>query len=162
MAAPENERFYFIHIFWSTWQNLINLVCNVMFSIMGDVEYCLLLQTFHVCFSYQKLKHQWKIYRGSGFLSCRSAGGRWLPLIAMFIGLIWGPSGADRTQVGPMLALWTLLSGTLLNYSTTRWISGYSIWSLIVLRIFAMNRCFSHWKIDHMNYIGVSRAASFP
>ena len=23
----------------------------------------------------------------------------------------WGPSGADRTQVGPMLASWTLLSG---------------------------------------------------
>ena len=26
---------------------------------------------------------------------------------------IWGPSGADRTQVGPMLAPWTLLSGTV-------------------------------------------------
>ena len=26
---------------------------------------------------------------------------------------IWGPPGADRTQVGPMLAPWTLLSGTL-------------------------------------------------
>ena len=25
----------------------------------------------------------------------------------------WGPSGADRTQVGPMLAPWTLLSGLL-------------------------------------------------
>ena len=30
------------------------------------------------------------------------------PLIARFM----GPSGADRTQVGPMLAPWTLLSGT--------------------------------------------------
>ena len=27
------------------------------------------------------------------------------------MGLTWGPSGADRTQVGPMLAPWTLLSG---------------------------------------------------
>ena len=26
-------------------------------------------------------------------------------------GATWGPSGADRTQVGPMLAPWTLLSG---------------------------------------------------
>ena len=34
------------------------------------------------------------------------------PLIARFMGPIWGPSGADRTQVGPMLAPWTLLSGT--------------------------------------------------
>ena len=28
-------------------------------------------------------------------------------------GPTWGPSGADRTQVGPMLAPWTLLSGLL-------------------------------------------------
>ena len=33
-----------------------------------------------------------------------------LPLIARFMGPTWGPSGADRTQVGPMLAPWTLLS----------------------------------------------------
>ena len=32
-------------------------------------------------------------------------------LIARLIGTTWGPSGADRTQVGPMLAPWTLLSG---------------------------------------------------
>ena len=36
-----------------------------------------------------------------------------LTLIARFMGLTWGPSGADRTQVGPMLAPWTLLSGKL-------------------------------------------------
>ena len=39
-----------------------------------------------------------------------------LTLIARFIGPIWGPSGADRTQVGPMLAPWTLLSGKPLIY----------------------------------------------
>ena len=33
------------------------------------------------------------------------------PLIARFMGPTWGPSGADRTQVGNMLAPWTLLSG---------------------------------------------------
>ena len=32
-------------------------------------------------------------------------------LIARFIGPTLGPSGADMTQVGPMLAPWTLLSG---------------------------------------------------
>ena len=32
-------------------------------------------------------------------------------LIARFIGQTWDPSRADRTQVGPMLAPWTLLSG---------------------------------------------------
>ena len=32
-------------------------------------------------------------------------------LIARFMVPTWGPSGADRTQLGPMLAPWTLLSG---------------------------------------------------
>ena len=32
-------------------------------------------------------------------------------LIARFMGATWGPSGADRTQVSPMLTPWTLLSG---------------------------------------------------
>ena len=31
--------------------------------------------------------------------------------LARFMGPTWGPSRADRTQVGPMLAPWTLLSG---------------------------------------------------
>ena len=41
-------------------------------------------------------------------------------LIAMFMGPTWGLPGADRTQVGPMLALWTLLSGmpTLIHQFT--------------------------------------------
>ena len=34
-------------------------------------------------------------------------------LIAKFVDLTWGPSGAARTQVGPMFAPWTLLSGTV-------------------------------------------------
>ena len=34
-----------------------------------------------------------------------------ISLIARFMGPTWGPSGADRTQVGPMLAPWTLLPG---------------------------------------------------
>ena len=33
-----------------------------------------------------------------------------LSLIARFMGPTWGPSGADRIQVGPVLAPWTLLS----------------------------------------------------
>ena len=35
-------------------------------------------------------------------------------LIARFMGPTLGPSGADRTQMGPMLAPWTLLSGNTL------------------------------------------------
>ena len=33
------------------------------------------------------------------------------PHISRFMGPTWGPRGDDRTQVGPMLAPWTLLSG---------------------------------------------------
>ena len=40
-----------------------------------------------------------------------------LSLIAGFMGPAWGPSGADRTQVGPMLATWTLLSGVVYHQS---------------------------------------------
>ena len=39
-------------------------------------------------------------------------------LIARFMGPTWGPSGADRTQVGPMLAPWSLLSGLLTQQLT--------------------------------------------
>ena len=36
--------------------------------------------------------------------------------IARFMGSTWDPPGADRTQVGPMLAPWTLLSGKARKY----------------------------------------------
>ena len=39
---------------------------------------------------------------------------RYIPLIARFLGLSWSPLDGDRTQVDPMLASWTLLSGTSL------------------------------------------------
>ena len=42
-----------------------------------------------------------------------------MTLIARFMGPTWGPSGADRTQVGPMLAPWNLLSGKNNNSKTT-------------------------------------------
>ena len=45
------------------------------------------------------------------------------------MGPTWGPSGADRTQVGPMLAQWTLLYGYLIFKwivvtSPKEWFSG--------------------------------------
>ena len=39
-------------------------------------------------------------------------------MIARFMGPIRGPSGADRTQVGPMLATWTLLYGEFLKHKS--------------------------------------------
>ena len=35
----------------------------------------------------------------------------WIPQTARFMRPTWDPHGANRTQVGPMLAPWTLLSG---------------------------------------------------
>ena len=53
-------------------------------------------------------------------------------LIARFIGPTWGPSGADRTQVGPMLAPWTLLSGLyIIHFMISK--SEFIIWSMFHL-----------------------------
>ena len=45
-------------------------------------------------------------------------------LITRFMGPTWGPSGSDRTQVGPMLAPWILLSRyiycVILNFTCTQ------------------------------------------
>ena len=46
----------------------------------------------------------------SGYLS-----GVCYSLIAGFMGPTWGPSGTDRTHVGPMLASWALLSGIIIE-----------------------------------------------
>ena len=40
------------------------------------------------------------------------------PLIARFMEPTWVPPGANRTQVGPMWATWTLLSGSLLSWNS--------------------------------------------
>ena len=43
------------------------------------------------------------------------------PLIARFVGPTWGPHVADRVQVRPMFAPWTLLSGTALKAFNVCW-----------------------------------------
>ena len=59
-------------------------------------------------------------------------------LIARFMGPTSGPAGADRTQVGPMLAPWTLLSGMAFQYwngplllSATQHSRCFRVWPLI-------------------------------
>ena len=41
--------------------------------------------------------------------------------IARFMGPTWGPSGADRTQVGRMVGPWTLVSGYLSSNKTVNY-----------------------------------------
>ena len=38
-------------------------------------------------------------------------------LVARFMGSSWGPTGADRTQVGPMLAPWTLVRANVVLFT---------------------------------------------
>ena len=52
--------------------------------------------------------------------------------IARFMGPTWGPPGAERTQVDPMLAPWTLLSGmSFLETETFREIRAFPLTPLI-------------------------------
>ena len=66
-------------------------------------------------------------------------------------GPTWGPSGADRTQVGPMLAPWTLLSGVTygqacrtakVHYSEVTWAS----WSQINGKLAVCSRLVQVYK----------------
>ena len=57
------------------------------------------------------------------------------PLIVRFVGPTWGPSGSDRTQVGPMLAPWTLLSGSVLSIGLYWTVSSWQWAICIVLSI---------------------------
>ena len=61
------------------------------------------------------------------------------PLIAKFMGPTWGPSGADRTQVGPMLAPWTLLSGTLIRHTTVP--RKFEEWSIFMAKKLVLTLC---------------------
>ena len=78
----------------------------------------------------------------------------YIPLIARFMGPIWGPPGADRTQMGPMLAPWTLLSGSLLLPWQQWWIAivRHNIHSRVYLCIISVATSYatSHWKITSL------------
>ena len=58
-------------------------------------------------------------------------------LIARFMGPTWGPSGADRTHVGPIWAPWTLLSGLLLG-EQYQWISARKTLAMELCLFFAL------------------------
>ena len=49
------------------------------------------------------------------------------PQIARFMGSTWDPPGSCRPQMGPMLAPWTLLSGSLHTESSTNELSWHFI-----------------------------------
>ena len=67
-------------------------------------------------------------------------------LISRFIGTAWGPSSADRTQVGPLLAPRTLLPGMI--RVPLRW---HTSWE-----------CIGWWSVDNMYINIIIREANFP
>ena len=82
-------------------------------------------------FSTRRVEAMWQKYTGWFVVS----------LIARLMGPTWGSSGADRTQVGPMLAPWTLLSGIQPVFSS--WCS-----SQFVLRQLIRGLHYIHWIIN--------------
>ena len=70
----------------------------------------ILISAYHI--------HKWIL---SVNISVPSRGIHSLSLIARFMGPIWGPSGAGRTQVGPMLAPWTFLFGVRKAFFVNPW-----------------------------------------
>ena len=69
-------------------------------------------------------------------------------LIARFMGPTWGPSGADRTQVGPILAPWILLSGDCsIKY-------GYSLHGPVVLWLISRRNSVQSLAKPPLNFNG--------
>ena len=62
--------------------------------------------------------------------------------ITRFMGRTWGPSRADRTQVGPMLAPWTLPSGSAWCYEMLSTVIWYSL--------FDANNYIGVWKVSEV------------
>ena len=72
-------------------------------------------------------------------------------LIARFMGPTWGPSGADRTQVGHMFTPCTLLSGNCQQNPFYGWISLQSS-----TRHGYMIATVNWWKENGLQYFGAS------
>ena len=78
--------------------------------------------------------------------------------IARFMKPRWGPSGANRTQVGPMLAPWTLLSGGLVPvyagfYKTHEELKLISLWCIswyLVVDPYSINAVYFHKNTTYL------------
>ena len=76
-------------------------------------------------------------------------------LIARFMGPTWGPSGADRTQVGPMLAPWTSLSGMILKIPNR-------IWTVARSTVNDLGKCNFISDCEVMSYSTITTPTSYP
>ena len=101
-------------IFWTTWMTSVWVT-----NSMGVTTMILLVLSIAVkpCRDDSILGNIKHIFASSVMSKHWNVAGSWhtspwkTTLIARFMGQTWGPSGADRTHLGPMLARWTLLLG---------------------------------------------------
>ena len=107
------------HQAWNVFSNKSNayetVYCRCFPSCLG-VKSCTLTARVGKCLISSKyicLVLEDCMFLCSMFSSHKKKHISYMFLIARFMGPTWGPSGADRTQVGPMLAPWILLSGVI-------------------------------------------------
>ena len=101
----------------SEWGCFVALLCPLSEFILAVLWYTLLFLSLMECPS--------SYFKWLGFIVWP----KWsLPMIARLMGPTWGSSGADRTQVGPTLAPWTLLSGYHLCHDWHHQEAVLSVW----------------------------------
>ena len=120
----------FVSVSWYSYQQYVwyspeNIRMTSWSSLLVGRKYCLLADCY-IRNSYQYAANDYS--KQLGQTSCQSIRQPLhyglakdsfnISLIASFTGPTWGPSGADRTQVGPMLAPWTLLFGIVFHFES--------------------------------------------
>ena len=105
------------HVFHTAWETMIksyitdcsyDIITHIWFD-EGDMRTCL-----------RTLAAGWIPIIDDLFHVLDACSKPWATaLIARFMGPTWGPSGAETTQVGPMLVPWSLLSGSAIWFWAT-------------------------------------------
>ena len=109
-----------IWIRYSLNVTLIDLVCDIYYDYSEYLASILHYLLSKLEDSSWMVRANYSFFGGQGGIvsSCRQTETYTVEnctLIAWIMGPTWGPSGADRTQVGPILAPWTLLSGVIIR-----------------------------------------------
>ena len=101
-------------VYWCIKINICNTRSLVVLMLVTLRDQESLLYT---AWSVNKLPLYPQTYVSSAWFteSCRGCICSFTSLTARHMWPTWGPSGADRTQVVPMFAPWTLLSGTIMH-----------------------------------------------
>ena len=102
---------------------MAKLCCRIIYVIswphqraLASWQVAYICHTYHTVTSIFPLHGTIPNFSTAAITSCtfiNSSRSAYKPLVARFMGPTWGPSGADRTQVGYTLAPLTLLSGTV-------------------------------------------------